>query len=185
MLRAAKRAVGTVALVVSAAAGLIAPTQAAPVENSDAAPPGWMTYRNQRFGFSLSVPADVFVEGEARNKEQGSVWISHDRQARLLAVATRNETGETVQSYRAFRIQNSYKGAAFDYMPHRDNWFVLSGVQGGQVFYERILFACDGRYIYGWQMRYPIARKRFYDRLVEQVHRGYEPGRGEDGNCGP
>lgn len=146
---------------------------------------GLMNYRNERYGFSLSVPGDVFTPGEARNKEQGALWIGRDGQARLLAVATRNETGESLQSYRTFLMQNAYKGANFDYTPVRDNWFVLSGVQAGQVFYERIHFACDGRYIYGWQLRYSTSRKRFYDRVVEQIHRTFEPGRGEDSKCGP
>lgn len=146
---------------------------------------GWTSYRNERYGFALSVPGAVFVPGEARNKEQGALWIGRDGQARLLAVATRNETGETMQSYRSFLMQNAYKGASFDYTPVRDNWFVLSGLHNGQVFYERIVFACEGRYIYGWQMRYSTSRKRFYDRIVEQMHRTFEPGRGEDGRCGP
>lgn len=145
---------------------------------------GWTSYRNDRYGFSLNFPAEVFVEGETRNREQGALWVSRDRQARLIAVATRNETGETLQSYRSFLIETTYKGASFDYAPQRDNWFVLSGVQNGQVFYERIVFACEGRYIYGWQMRYPLARKRLYDLVVERVHRSYEAGRGEDGKCG-
>lgn len=146
---------------------------------------GWIDYRNERYGFSLRVPGDVFVAGEARNKEQGALWIGRDGQARLLAVAVRNDSGETLQSYRTFLMQNTYKGASFDYTPVRDDWFVLSGVQAGQVFYERIVFACEGRYIYGWQMRYSVSRKRFYDRVVEQMHKTFEPGRGEDGNCGP
>lgn len=147
--------------------------------------PGLSSYRNERYGFSLSIPTDVFVPGDARNKEQGALWIGRDGQARLLAVATRNETGESLQSYRTFLMQNSYKGASYDYTPVKDNWFVLSGVQAGQVFYERIHFACDGRYIYGWQMRYSTSRKRFYDRIVEQIYKTFEPGQGEDGKCGP
>lgn len=146
---------------------------------------GLVTYQNERFGFSLAVPGDVFAQGEARNKEQGALWIGRDGQARLLAVAARNETGETLQSYRSFLMQNTYKGASFDYVPVKDDWFVLSGVHNGQVFYERITFACDGRYIYGWQMRYSVSRKRFYDRVVERIYKTFEPGRGEDGKCGP
>jgi hypothetical protein len=34
-------------------------------------------------------------------------------------------------------------------------------------------------------MTYPAAEKRAYDKLVENVHRGFKPGRGEDGRCGP
>ena len=81
-------------------------------------------------------------------------------------------------------MQQSYANAAFDYTPVRDTWFVLSGSKDGRIFYERITFACGGRYIYGWQLEYPAAAKKVYDRVVEQIHRSYRPGRGEDGRCG-
>jgi hypothetical protein len=140
-------------------------------------------YRNERFGFSLSVPGDVFVAGTPRNPEVGGLWISRDRQARLLAVAGRNETGETLQSYRTFVMRESYGSASFGYAPVRDDWFVLSGIQGDQAFYERVDFVCNGRYIYGWQIMYPATERQRYDRVVQAIHRSYRPGRGEDGNC--
>ena len=145
---------------------------------------GTIEYRNPKFGFSLSLPADLFKPGETRNAEVGSLWISHDGQARLVAGAQANESGETLQAYRRYIMETTYTDASFDYTPSRDNWFVLSGIKDGQMFYERVTFACDGRYIYGWQLMYPVAERRRYDRIVETIHRNYRVGRGVDGACG-
>jgi hypothetical protein len=141
-------------------------------------------YRNEKFGFSLSVPGKLFVPGRSRNAADGGLWISRDRQARLVAVAGRNETNETLRSYRAFVIQQSYADARLDDTPVQDTWFVLSGTKGNQMFYERITFVCDGRYIYGWQIFYPARQRRIYDQIVEELERSYRPGQGESGDCG-
>ena len=143
-----------------------------------------IAYHNQKYGFALSIPGDVFVPAEAKNPEEGGLWQSRDGQARLLAVAGTSAAGTSLSSYRTFVMQQTYKDAAFDYTPVRDNWFVLSGRLNDRLFYERITFTCEGRYIYGWQLNYPVAEKQRYDRIVEAIHRSYRPGRGEDGRCG-
>lgn len=143
----------------------------------------WIEYFNERYGFSLRIPADHFVQGEAQNPEAGNVWVSHDRQARLMAVAGLNQTGGSLESYRDFVMQQTYAGAEFTYTPMRKTWFVLSGIKDGQVFYERITFVCGGRYIYGWQMFYPVSQKWLYDRIVEDIHRSYRIGHGEGESC--
>ncbi len=142
-----------------------------------------LEYRNEKYGFSIKVPAEQFVAGTTRNPQIGGLWISRDNQARLLAVAAPNETGGSIKSYREFVMGNTYANAQFTYTPQRDNWFVLSGFMGDQVFYERITFACAGRYIYGWQLFYPTRQKSLFDPIVEEIHRNYRVGKGEDGNC--
>jgi hypothetical protein len=141
-------------------------------------------YSNVKYGFSLAVPNDIFVAAPARNPDAGALWQSRDGRARLLAVAARNEADDSLQTYRRFLLNDLYKGAVLDYAPMRDTWFVLSGRIDDMMFYERITFACDGRYIYGWQLNYPVAERNVYDRIVESVHRSYRAGRGEDGRCG-
>lgn len=140
-------------------------------------------YVNEKYGFSLQVPADVFVEGDSRNPEAGTVWVSRDGRARLSAVAGPNETGGTMESYRRFVMGQTYAGARFTYTPASHNWFVLSGIKDDQVFYERITFVCDGRYIFGWQMFYPVSEKRFYDRIVEEIHSSYRIAYDRQGGC--
>lgn len=144
-----------------------------------------ISYYNARYGFSLRLPGNHFVAGEARNPESGGLWQTRDGRVRVLAVAAANDSNSSLTSYRQFVMDTAYKSAKFDYLPIRDNWFVLSGEMDGRIFYERISFVCDGRYIYGWQMTYPAAEKRRWDPIVESIHRSYRLGRGEDGRCGP
>ncbi len=159
-----------------------APPSLSPV----AAGPSGLTvqYFNQRFGFSLALPVDVFEPSLARSQDEGGLWVSRDGEVRLLAVAGANDAGSTVAAYRQFVIRESYPNATIDYAPVRDSWFVLSGKQEDRMFYERITFACDGRYIYGWQLTYPLSERARYDVLVETIHKSFRAGRGEDGRCG-
>jgi hypothetical protein len=141
-------------------------------------------YRNERFGFELAYPSAVFKPGEAPAGGQGMVFTSRDGAAQLLVSAGQNTTGETLKSYRRFVLSKSYPDARIEYAPVRNSWFVLSGINGDTMFYERITFRCGGKVIYGWQMTYPVAERKTYDPIVEAVHRSYRPGSGEGGRCG-
>lgn len=146
-------------------------------------PAAWESYTNPRYGFTIGYPVGVFTPQPAPENGAGQVWVSQDGRARLVASAGFNSSEETLEGYRRFVMQETYAGANIDYAPVRGSWFVLSGTKGADTFYERITFACGGRVIYGWQMIYPTEQKAFYDRIVEQVHRTFRPGRGELGQC--
>jgi hypothetical protein len=146
-----------------------------------AAAQDFATYRNERHGFPLSYPATTFTPQPPPASDAGRVFLSRDGNARLLAGALPNAEGLNLRDYRNFVLQQSYPGAAIDYAPMRDNWFVLSGVRNGVMFYERVTFTCGGRLINSWAMLYPAAERRLYDRIVEQVARSYRAG---EGNCG-
>src|SRR6185503_486980 len=139
------------------------------------------TYRNDRHGFSLSYPPGAFTPQPAPAGDDGRVFLSRDGSARLLAGALPNADGMTLRDYRALVLQQSYPDAAIDYAPMRDNWFVLSGIRDGVMFYERVTFTCGGRRSNSWAMLYPAAERRLSDRIVEQVARSYRAG---ESNCG-
>jgi hypothetical protein len=44
------------------------------------------------------------------------------------------------------------------------------------MFYERVTFTCAGRIINSWAMVYPVAERRRYDPIVEQVARSCKAG---------
>lgn len=138
------------------------------------------TYTNKRFGFTLSYPTARFKPQEPLS-EEGRLWVSHDGNARLLAGALPNADRMNLKDYREFVLKESYPGAAIDYAPVRDSWFVLSGTRDGTIFYERVTFTCGGKLINSWAIIYPAAERVAYDRVVEQVARSYRVGQS---NCG-
>jgi hypothetical protein len=144
-------------------------------------PDALATYRNERYGFTLSYPGREFSP-QPPQRDDGRVFVSRDGNARILAGALPNSDGLRLRDYRSFVLRQSYAGASIDYAPVRENWFVLSGTRDGIMFYERVTFTCGGRIINSWAMLYPAAERRIYDRIVEQVARSYRPGHGD--NCG-
>ena len=100
--------------------------------------------------------------------------MSRDGRAHLLVYSGDNVVGQAIEAYRRQLIAESFSDAKFDYVPVRKSWFVLSGTQGEEMFYLRITFACDRRTLHGWGLRYPVAERKVYDRIVEDIHRSYK-----------
>jgi hypothetical protein len=145
---------------------------------------GWTTYRSPSYGFSFAFPDGLFkLDKSVPQANGGGIWLSDDRSARLIATSGPNAGNDSVLAYRQSIISESYAGAKLDYAPMLPNGFVLSGITGERMFYERITFVCDGRFIYGWQIMYPVAQRQKFDRIVEAIHRSYKPGRGGKGDC--
>ena len=145
----------------------------------------WVSYRDARFGFALEYPLDVFMQDRTQaNEGQTSHFVSRDGRARLVVSAAPNMSGMTLAQYRRILMESSYKDAAFDYTPQRGAWFVLSGTQNADMFYERVTFSCDARAFHGWKLVYPVTERAFYDLIVEDVHRRYRHGNGPGRRCG-
>jgi len=145
---------------------------------------GWASYRNARLGFSLRYPADIFVPEPAQSDDLVTRFRSRDGRATLQIVATSNVAGRTLAQYRTALIQERYRQAQFDYAPQRDTWFVLSGVAGDDIFYERVTFACDRRSLHGWTLVFPSSERALYEPTIEEMHRNYRHGNGPGARCG-
>ena len=143
----------------------------------------WTSYRNAKHGFMLAYPTALFAPDPERESEDGRAVVSTDGRARLLVGAFVNQESTDLKAYREFLLAESYSGATLDYAPVRDKWFILSGLRGNEVFYERVTFTCGGRIINSWAMLYPVSERRTYDRVVERVAKSYSPGAGARGDC--
>ncbi len=143
----------------------------------------WATLRNERHGFLIAYPVEVFEQRGDPQTDEGRVLFSRDGKAQLLVGAFANEDATTLQAYRDYLMQENYAGAHIDYAPVRGKWFVLSGTIGDREFYERVSFTCGGKLINSWAMIYPAAERRFYNRVVDAVARSYMPGAGRSGEC--
>jgi hypothetical protein len=143
----------------------------------------WATLHNDRHGFLIAYPIQIFEQKTDPATDEGRVLYSHDGRAQLLVGAFENEEQTTIAAYRDYLLRENYPGANIDYAPVHDRWFVLSGTIGDKEFYERVSFTCGGRLINSWAMIYPKAENAFYDRIVEAIARTYSPGAGHSGNC--
>jgi hypothetical protein len=143
----------------------------------------WASIANDRLGFRIAYPADVFEEKSSAKSSEGQVFVSRDGKAKLLVGAFANSDGFTMAEYRDFLIRETYAGAEIDYAPVRNTWFVLSGNRNGETFYQRVSFTCGGQLITSWAMLYPEAEKQFYDRIVEKIAPTYAPATSRSGNC--
>lgn len=143
----------------------------------------WAKLQNEKHGFLIAYPAEVFEQRSDPAPGEGRVLYSRDGKALLLVGAFPNEDAASLRAYRRFLIKEQYAGANITYAPVHRRWFILSGTIGDQEFYERVSFTCGGRLINSWAMVYPHAENRFYDRIVEAIARTYTPGAGRTGNC--
>ena len=174
-----QRSRAAISLSVAALAGLFAGGIAAAADWRQ----GWATLHNERHGFLIAYPPEIFQQAGESRTDEGRVLQSRDGKAQLLVGAFANDDATTLAEYRDFLMQENYAGAEIDYAPVRRKWFVLSGTIGDREFYERVSFTCDGRLINSWAMIYPKAERRLYNRVVEAVARTYSPGAGRSGNC--
>ena len=143
----------------------------------------WATIYNERHGFAIAYPVDVFEQKEAPKTDEGRLLVSRDGRAKLLVGAFENSDNQTLKEYREYLISSQYAGANIGYAPVRERWFVLSGERNGETFYQRVSFTCGGKLINSWAMLYPTEARRTYDRVVEAIARSFTPGAGRTGAC--
>jgi hypothetical protein len=137
----------------------------------------WREYQNERFGFSLQYPADIFVVERTAEAGDGQVFVSQIGNARLLVGAFVNERGYSPASYQAYIARESYGGYAIGYQRLGRGWFVLSGDGQGKVFYEKVVFSCAGRLINSFALLYSVADRDTFDPIVERIEETFRSGK--------
>jgi hypothetical protein len=165
--------IGAVALgFLAAAVGLSSRLEAREATAGD-----WVGYRNERFGFRLEYPANVFRIERTSEAGDGRVFAARDGEARLLVGAFANEDKHSPTSYQDFLARNSYADYKISYRPFGDNWLVLSGEGDGRTFYEKVVFSCGGQLISSFALIYPSDQRGVFDPIVARVANSFVPGK--------
>jgi hypothetical protein len=138
-----------------------------------------VSYVNDRFGFSFRYPTGVFKPDRRAEAGDGEMFTNFGGDARLLVGAFENTGGHSIQSYMDLIRRESYSGYDLDYAPRGQTWFVLSGENDQNVFYEKVMFSCSGRIITSFALVYPMRRKEMFDPVVKGIEKTFKPGR----NC--
>ena len=139
----------------------------------------WTTYRNARFGFTLSYPASIFTPQPPPDSGDGQTFLTDDRRAKVVVYATTNDERFSPQDYRKTILKDFGGYDQLDYSPSGKTWFVLSGYRGENIYYQKVMFSCGGGVITALSVTFPRAEKKFYEGLIEVMEDNFKPGSGE------
>jgi hypothetical protein len=101
----------------------------------------WVPYQNERFGFSLRYPGDVFAPERKSEAGDGEVLVGLGGEGRLLVGAFENSEGQTLASYMGSIRQKNYGNFDVTYARRGATWFVLAGQDDRDIFYEKVMFS--------------------------------------------
>lgn len=169
-----------IVLALLATAVIAGAARAAPSRQQQA----WITYRSEQGNLVFDYPSGIFSEQkgdptqalEARTSDRvGRVFSTQDGTAVLQIGTFPNLDNAGVDDMRKRALAASYGDAKLDYNRSASNWYVLSGTRGKETFYERVHFSCGGKRLDIWAVSYPTAEARFYDDIVEEMHKRFRP----------
>jgi hypothetical protein len=130
----------------------------------------WTTYVNDRFGFSLAYPADVFAMQPPPENDDGRTLVAFNG-AKILVFGGYNVGADTLASKRASLTGADY--ARITYNATGKNWFVVSGHRtiGGvdSIFYEKYIVSAPSDTIHSLIVTYPAKSKAGYDPIVDRI----------------
>jgi hypothetical protein len=139
----------------------------------------WTTYKNSRFGYSLSYPSSVFKPQPPNENGDGQSFLSGDGKSKIAVYGTVNDEHFTPAQYRETILKEFAGYNQIDYSPKGKTWFVLSGIRGDMIYYQKVMFSCRDNVINALSVTFPRAEKKFYEGLVEVMEDNVRPGVGE------
>lgn len=128
-----------------------------------------LTYRNDRFGTTVAFPAEIFRTAmEPPENGDGMTFLADDGASiavygfnNALMVSPDGLADQAGDPQGRPRFTVTYRRVGKD-------WAVVSGLDGGDVFYQRFEFGA-GDVIHAMLMRYPASAKSAYDPLVGPI----------------
>jgi hypothetical protein len=126
---------------------------------------GWQLYSNGLYGTEFEFPADVFTVAPAPASSDGRQFTSRD--ATLEIFATRDTKGETAKTLRRRLLQDELGYDNVTYAASGENWFVLSGFRGDNIFYEKYLLKAGVIHAFG--VEFSASAKPFYAPIIERI----------------
>lgn len=139
----------------------------------------WQTYRNERFGYTVSYPSSVFTPQPPSENGDGQTFLAADGKAKIVVYGTINDERFTPTQYRSTILKEFAGYNEMDYSPRGKTWFVLSGYRGDMIYYQKVMFSCADRVINALSVTFPRAEKKFYEGLIEVMEDRFKPGVGE------
>lgn len=122
----------------------------------------WATYTNARFGFSVDRPADLAPGPEPENGD-GLVFTGHGLKVTSFG---NNRINEPKDEFK-FRVDEWKKSGKVTYKVMKKDFFVISGKQGDNDFYQRTIIAAD-KYA-TFILEYPASERGHMKSVIEHM----------------
>jgi serine/threonine-protein kinase len=142
-----------------------------------AAPAGWVTYRNERFGSTAEIPAG-WQAGPPPENRDGLRFVSPDGRSSVAVSGSLHSYDSVDEALDAF--ERPKRGERITYKIRRGRWLVVSGFRGGRIFYRKLILGCRGTVWNGVDIDYPAGEKRTFDPLVTHISKSLRAGPGYD-----
>ncbi|WP_043645559.1 hypothetical protein [Fundidesulfovibrio putealis] len=127
-------------------------------------------YTNHRYGYVVAWPKKYLTGQGESDSGDGQVFSSPDGQARLACWASFNDVlGESIGQAYAQALQEA--GAQVSYKHLGKDFFVISGVKDGMIFYRKTLLAHGVQA--SFELSYAEQLKAAFDPIVKDVARSF------------
>jgi len=133
-------------------------------------------YVNGRYGFSIDYPTGFNI-GVAPQNGDGLEFVSKDGKAVLIAYGSNNVMDDNAKDMYEAQIA-SIKEISYKYF--KDNWFVLSWVENGTVYYTKFIVG-EGS-INSFLFSCPEEQLKQYYEIIEHISKSFEKGSIENSN---
>jgi len=138
----------------------------------------WRDYKNSRFGFEFSYPADLFSPGSAPANDDGRTFETVDGEANITVWGSYNVLDQTPRSYLNWVKQEADVVDEVTYQRVKNNWVVVSGFKGHMIYYEKTIFSCGGQVMNSIALYYPVTKEKVFNPLVGRITKSLSPGIG-------
>jgi len=139
-----------------------------PIHALAAAEERWVTWRNERFAYSICYPSAVFPVFRESPQRHG-IAMDADDSAELIAAAipyTHTNLAEPIRMEKE-RLTHIALVASGRDLTNGDNWFVVSGTRVDQVLYTKAIRS--GHRLIAFRFRYPESLAAKYAPIVERM----------------
>jgi hypothetical protein len=136
--------------------------------------PGYRTYHNARFDYSISYPADLLIpQGESVNGD-GQRFLSKDGRTELLVYGSPNSLDQTLNDVLTQASERSpdHPNRVVTYKVLRADWFVVSGTENGRIFYQKTMLR-DSTFK-TFRIEYDESKKPTFDSITAFIARSFK-----------
>jgi hypothetical protein len=142
----------------------------------------WRPYVNERFGYSVDIPAGLLYPLPPPENGDGLAFESADGQVSVSVFGSNNALEWSVDDYFRAALAREDLGRV-TYQRKTEGWYVLSGYRpaptpnwtGEVIFYERVAIDGGGSAISGLSILFPPSLKDFMDPIVTRMSRSLTP----------